>query len=59
MFLINAVIHHQLEGFVTEEDLHNVFDSFGNVLDVSIKESSVDKVGGPSLQLIGLLTPCW
>ncbi len=30
---------------MTEEDLHNVFDSFGSVLDVSIKESSVDKVG--------------
>lgn len=29
---------------MTEEDLHQVFDSFGSVLDVSIKESSIDKV---------------
>lgn len=33
-----------MDQYVTEEDLHRVFDPFGGVLDVSIKESSVDVV---------------
>ncbi len=45
----------QLEQFVTEEDLHKVFDSYGSVLDVSIKESSVDKVRITQLQLAPLV----
>jgi hypothetical protein len=34
----------QVDQYVTEEDLHRVFDPFGCVLDVSIKESSIDPV---------------
>jgi len=30
--------------YVTEEAFHKVFDHFGCVVDVSIKESSVDQV---------------
>eukprot|EP01038_Epipyxis_sp_PR26KG_P009531 gene9531-12838_t len=33
----------KLSAYVTEEDLHSVFDVFGSVMDVSIKESNVDK----------------
>jgi RNA recognition motif-containing protein len=34
----------KVDHYVTEEDLHGVFDPFGCVLDVTIKESSVDSV---------------
>jgi hypothetical protein len=34
----------QINELVTEEHFHKVFDQFGNVEDVSIKESTVDKV---------------
>jgi hypothetical protein len=34
----------QINELITEEHFHKVFDQFGNVEDVSIKESTVDKV---------------
>eukprot|EP01040_Poterioochromonas_malhamensis_P009805 gene9805-10649_t len=44
--IINSVyvrfVTPKMDQYVTEEDLHRVFDPFGGVLDVSIKESSVD-----------------
>lgn len=44
--VINSVyvrfVTPKIEEYVTEEDLHRVFDPFGSVLDVSIKESAID-----------------
>jgi TolA-binding protein len=44
--LINSVyvrfVTPMLDRYITEEDLHFVFDGFGNVADASIKESSID-----------------
>lgn len=34
----------QINELITEEHFHKVFDQFGNVEDVSIKESTLDKV---------------
>eukprot|EP00597_Dinobryon_sp_UTEXLB2267_P006583 CAMPEP_0170093194 /NCGR_PEP_ID=MMETSP0019_2-20121128/26339_1 /TAXON_ID=98059 /ORGANISM="Dinobryon sp., Strain UTEXLB2267" /LENGTH=811 /DNA_ID=CAMNT_0010313935 /DNA_START=155 /DNA_END=2590 /DNA_ORIENTATION=+ len=45
--VINSVyvryVTSKVDFFVTEEEFHKVFDRFGSVLDVSIKESSIDK----------------
>ena len=45
--VINSVyvrfVTSKLHEYITEEDFHKVFDKFGCVQDVSIKESSVDK----------------
>jgi RNA recognition motif-containing protein len=43
-FLIAFFFSFKVDHYVTEEDLHGVFDPFGCVLDVTIKESSVDPV---------------
>eukprot|EP01040_Poterioochromonas_malhamensis_P021258 gene21258-25604_t len=44
--MINSVyvrfVTPMLDRYITEEDLHYVFDGFGNVVDASIKESSID-----------------
>ncbi len=46
--VINSVyvrfITPRVSEYVTEEAFHQVFDAFGSVLDVSIKESSIDQV---------------
>ena len=46
--MINSVyvrfITPKVNEYITEEAFHKVFDHFGCVVDVSIKESSVDQV---------------
>lgn len=49
--VINSVyvrfITPKVNEYITEEAFHKVFDHFGCVVDVSIKESSVDQVKPP------------
>lgn len=46
--VINSIyvrfVTSKLDRYITEEDFHYVFDGFGCVQDVSIKESSIDHV---------------
>lgn len=46
--VINSVyirfVTPRTERLITEEDLHRVFDHFGHIIDVSIKDSTIDPV---------------